>query len=69
MCLHAQSPPLFGTPGTARLLFPWDFPDENMSGWPFPPPGNLLDPGIEPESLESPSLAGRLFITAPPGKP
>ena len=26
---------------------------EYWSGWPFSPPGDLLDPGIEPESLTS----------------
>ena len=35
----------------------------------FPPPGDLPDPGIEPESPGSPALAGRLFTTVPPGKP
>ena len=29
----------------------------------FPTPGDLLDMGIEPVSLESPTLAGRLFTT------
>ena len=33
---------------------------------PFPPPGDLPDPGTEPAS---PALAGRFFSTAPPGKP
>ena len=28
-----------------------------------------FDPGIEPAFLTSPALAGRFFITAPPGKP
>jgi hypothetical protein len=36
---------------------------------PFPPPGGLPDPGTEPASLASPSLAGGLFTDAPPGKP
>ena len=36
-----------------------------MSRWPFPPPEDLLDPGIEPVSLESPALAGGFFATAP----
>ena len=35
---------------------------------PFPPAGDLLDPGIKPESLASPRLAGRFFTTALPGK-
>ena len=34
---------------------------EYWSGLPFPPPGHLPDPGIEPASLASPSLAGGLF--------
>ena len=38
------------------------------SGLPFPPPGDLPDPGIELVSLEPPVLAGRFFTTAPPGK-
>ena len=39
---------------------------EYWSGLPCPPPGDLPDPGIEPES---PALAGRSFTTAPPRKP
>ena len=31
---------------------------------PCPPPGDLLDPGIEPVSLLSPALAGRFFTTS-----
>ena len=30
----------------------------------YPPPGNLLKPGIEPKSLMSPTLAGRFFTTS-----
>ena len=37
---------------------------EYWSGLPFPPPGDLPDPGIEPVSLISPALAGRFFITS-----
>ena len=36
------------------------------SGLPFHSPGDLPDPGIEPES---PRLAGGSFTTEPPGKP
>ena len=41
------------------------------SGWPWPPPGDLPHPGIEPESLVSPALADGFFFKplAPPGKP
>ena len=58
---------LFETPWTvpARLLCPWDFfSQEYWSGSPFPPPGDLPDPGIEPVS---PALAGRFFTTERPG--
>ena len=39
------------------------------SGLPFPPAGDLLDPGIEPMSLVSLALAGGFFTTETPGKP
>ena len=39
---------------------------EYWSGLPFPSPGDLPDPGIEPTSL---ALAGGFFTTAPPGMP
>ena len=42
---------------------------EYWNGLPFPPPGDLPDPGIEPTSLAFPVLAGRLLTTEPPGKP
>ena len=37
---------------------------EYWSGLPFPLPGDLPDPGIEPESLASPALAGGFFTTS-----
>ena len=42
---------------------------EYWSGWPFPSPGDLPNPGIKPTSPASPALAGRLFTTEPPRKP
>ena len=39
------------------------------SGLPFPPAGDLPDPGIEPIPLASPALSGGFFTTEPPGKP
>ena len=36
------------------------------SGLPFPPPGDLLEPGIEPGS---PALASGFITTEPLGKP
>ena len=41
---------------------------EYWSGLPFPPPGNLPDPGVEPASPASSALTGRFFTTEPPGK-
>ena len=38
------------------------------SGLPFPPPWDLLHPGVEPVCLASLALAGGFFTTAPPGK-
>ena len=37
---------------------------EYWSGVQCPPPGDLLDPGIEPASLTSPALAGGFFATS-----
>ena len=37
---------------------------EYCSGLPFPLPGDLPDPGIEPASLTSPALAGRFSTTS-----
>ena len=39
---------------------------EYWSGLPFPPPGDLPDPGMEPISSAS---AGGFFYAKPPGKP
>ena len=63
---------LFVTSGTAahQALLSMEFPrQEYWSGLPFPSPGDLPGPGIEPTSLASPALAGRFFTTEPPGKP
>ena len=37
---------------------------EYGSGFPFPPPGDLPDPGMELTSLMSPALAGSFFTTS-----
>ena len=42
---------------------------EYWSGLPFPPAGDLPDPGIVPKSLASPALAGRFFTTSAIGEP
>ena len=41
----------------------------HWSGLPFPSPGDLPDPGIEPASPQAPALLGRFFTAEPPGKP
>ena len=58
----------FATPWTVALQapLPMGFPrQEYWSGLPYSFPGDLPDPWIKPAS---PALAGRLFITVPPGK-
>ena len=43
------------------------FPSQKYwTGFPFPSPGDLPNPGIKPES---PALAGGFLTTEPPGKP
>ena len=56
---------LFVTPWTVacQALLSMGFPrQEYWSGLPFPSPGDLPDPGIEPVTLVSPALAGG-FLT------
>ena len=38
---------------------------EYWSELPLPTPGNIPEPGIEPRSLASPALAGRLPLVPP----
>ena len=62
----------FVTPLTVTYQAPLSlgFPrQEHWSRLPFPSPGDLLDPGIETESLASPVSAGGFFTTVPPEKP
>ena len=42
---------------------------EYWNGLPFPPPGDLPNPGIEPKSLVSPALAGRFLPLGHLGSP
>ena len=54
------------TPWTVARQAPLSmgFPrQEDWSGLPFPPPGDLPDPGVEPACLMSPVLAGGFFTT------
>ena len=62
---------LFETPWTVTGEAPLSTEfsrQEYWSGLPFPSPGNLPDPGIEPMFPVSPELAGGFFTTEPPGK-
>ena len=59
---------LFATPWTAAQQAPLSMEfsrQEYWSGSPFPSPGDLPDPQMEPGS---PALAGGFFTTAKPGK-
>ena len=69
LCLVTQSCPTLcdpmdcGPPGSSVLR---DSPGEYWRGLPWPPPGDLPDPGIEPRfpALQADSLSAEL-----PGKP
>ena len=55
-----------GDPGTVahQELLSSEFSRQAYwSGLPFPTPGDLPDPGIEPTSTALPALAGRFFTT------
>ena len=62
LCLTLHHPMDCSPPGSSGRGFSRQ---EYWSGLPFPSPGHLLDPGIEPRS---PALAGRFFTTVPPVK-
>ena len=58
----------FATPWTLTCQAPLSTglsQQECWSGLPFPFPGDLLNPGVEPTSPSAPALAGRLFTTTP----
>ena len=69
VCAHSLSRVwLFATPWTVVCQAPLSMGFSRQEYWsrlPFPPPGDLPDPGIEPVS---PALAGGFFTTEPPGK-
>ena len=48
------------------LLGPWEFSrQEYWDGLPYPPPGDLPDPGVKSASLMSPALADSVTWEAP----
>ena len=62
---------LFATPWTVARQAPlsMEFPRQvYYSGFPFPTPGDIPDPGIKSWSLLSSALAGGFFTTRPLGK-
>ena len=66
MCSVAQ-PCLTVAPQTAahQTTLPTEFfRQEYWNGLPFPTPGDLPNPGIEPVSFVSPALAGGFFTTS-----
>ena len=69
VCTHVRAPSVM-----SNSVIPWtvahqaplsmEFPrQEHWSGLTFPSPGALPDPGIEPEYLVSPALAGGFFTS------
>ena len=68
LCLTLCDSMDYSTP-VSFILLPMGFSrQEYWSGLPFPPLGDLPDPGIKPVSLASPVLADRFFGTETPGK-
>ena len=69
-CVHAKSLHLCLTlcdPMNVSLLTPLSmglFRKEYWSGLPFPSPGSLPNPGIEPTSLMSSAFTGEFFTTS-----
>jgi hypothetical protein len=66
VCRMPSCARLFATPSTVAhqaSLSVGFHKQECSSGWPFPSPGDLPDPGIQPAP---PALAGGFFTTAPP---
>ena len=64
---HFSHVQLFATLWTVAhqtLLSMGFFRQEYWSGLPFPPPGYLPNPGVEPLSLMSPALADGFFTTS-----
>ena len=65
--LVSKSCPILVTPWTVAHQAPLSVGFPNQWSWlPFPSPGYLPNPRIEPVS---PILAGRFFTTGPLGKP
>ena len=74
VCTYAQllsHVQLFATPWTIAGQTPLSMGLSQQKCWselPFPPPGDLPNPGIKPMSPVVHALAGRFFTAEPPGK-
>ena len=69
VCKSLSHVQLFVTPWTVDPQAPLSVGFSRQEYWsrlPFPPPGDLSNPGIEPMS---PAFAGEFFTIEPPGKP
>ena len=70
MCVsHSVVSDSSATPWTVARQAPLSMGFSRQEYWsvlPFPSPGDLPNPGIEPMS---PALAGKFFTTEPPGNP
>ena len=64
-CLTLYDPMDCGWPGSSVQGI---LQERILRGLPCPPPGNLPNSGIKPESLTSHALTGGFFPIAPPGK-
>ena len=73
MCAQSLSRvPLFATPWTVACQAPLSMGfsrQEHWNGLPFPFPGDLPNPRIEPKSPVAPELTGRFLTTEPLRKP
>ena len=72
VCTQSLSCVYFATTRTVAHQAPMSmglFRQEYWSELPFPPPGDLPHPGVEPMFPVAPTLAGGFSTTEPPGKP
>ena len=63
---HFSCVQLFVTPWAVACQAPLSMEFSRQEYWsmvPFPPPGDLADPGIKQASLKTPALAGRFFTS------
>ena len=67
--MYRKACPILATPWTVALQAPLSmgfYRQVYWSGLPFPSPGDLPNPGIEPES---PAFQADALTSEPPGKP